>query len=171
MSKKKYKLLAAVVVIIFGGVHLWNSTHSLSLAARTRELGIKQEFGFYKWEKTDDGRRFRWTKSCAGMELEIEQKLMEIALLASHPDIEKRPVTVRIYLVKDFFKEKRLLDELVLEQSIWQTYGYSLPEEVGEKVILLFKVSRTWNPQKRHGTPDPRSLGVAVGQIRWGDVP
>jgi hypothetical protein len=42
-----------------------------------------------------------------------------------------------------------------------------MQEEVGEEVILLFKVSRTWNPLKVQGTPDPRNLGVAVGQIEF----
>jgi len=41
------------------------------------------------------------------------------------------------------------------------------PEEVNQEVILLFKVSRTWNPLKVLGTPDPRNLGVAVGKIRF----
>lgn len=170
-SGRIYKLFVAVFIIFYAGIHLWNSTHSLSLAQRSEELGIKQEFGFYRWEKDNEGRKFRWTRSYGGMEIEIGEEVMEIPLLASHPDIEKKPVKVRIYLVKDFFKEKRLLDEIVLKQNIWQTYEYSLPEEVGEKVILLFKVSRTWNPQKWHGTPDPRNLGIAVGQIRWGSVP
>jgi len=170
-SGRIYKLFGAVLIIFYAGIHLWNSTHSLSLAQRSEELGIKQEFGFYRWEKDNEGRKFRWTRSYGGMEIEIGEEVMEIPLLASHPDIEKRPVKVRIYLVKDFFKEKRLLDEIVLKQSIWQKYEFSLPEEVGEKAILLFKVSRTWNPQKWHGTPDPRNLGIAVGQIRWGSVP
>jgi len=58
---------------------------------------------------------------------------------------------------------------LTLKQSAWKTYEYSIPDEVGEEVILLLKVSRTWNPLKTFGTPDPRNLGVAIGKIQFKD--
>jgi uracil DNA glycosylase len=38
--------------LIFCGLHLWNSTHSLSLKNRTEKFEIKQDFGFYQPEKT-----------------------------------------------------------------------------------------------------------------------
>jgi len=58
---------------------------------------------------------------------------------------------------------------LTLKQSAWKTCEYSIPDEVGKEVILLFKVSRTWNPLKTFGTPDPRNLGVAIGKIQFKD--
>jgi hypothetical protein len=33
--------------------------------------------------------------------------------------------------------------------------------------MLLFKVNRTWQPLRVLGTPDPRNLGVAVGEIKF----
>ena len=74
---------------------------------------------------------------------------------------------MKIFLVKDFFKQKKLLDEITLTRNVWKTYAYSVPGEVGQEVILLFKVSRTWNPLKVTGAHDPRNLGVAVGIIRF----
>jgi len=68
-------------------------------------------------------------------------------------------------VVKDFFKKRRLLDEIVLSQNTWENYTYSLPDDVGRDIILLFKISRTWNPMKTFGTPDPRNLGIALGVI------
>ena len=156
--------------MVFTVVHLWNSTHSLSLANRTKEFGIKQDFGFYRLEKTADGREFRWTRGYGGTTIKVEKPVIEIPLMASHPDIKRKPVKVKIYIVKNFFKEKKLLDELTLTRSVWKTYEYHLPEEVGKEVILLFKVSRTWIPLKVLGTPDPRKLGVAVGKIRFRDL-
>jgi hypothetical protein len=148
-------------------VHLWNSTHSLSLKNRTELLGIKQDFGFYQLEKTNEGREFRWTREYGGLTVKIEKPVIEIPLLASHPDIQQNPVKVKIYLVKNFFKQKKLLDELTLNQSIWKTCEYEVPEEVGQELILLVKVNRTWNPLKSLGTPDPRNLGVAMGKIEF----
>ncbi|GAG19651.1 unnamed protein product, partial [marine sediment metagenome] len=73
----------------------------------------------------------------------------------------------KIYLIKDFFKEKELLGEIVLRESSWKTCTYIIPEEVNNQVILLFKVSRTWNPWKISGASDLRNLGIAVGEINF----
>ena len=168
-SSKGLKISSIVLIVLFAGVHLWNSTHSLSLKSRTEQLGLRQDFGFDKLEKTRDGREFRWTRSYGGLTLKIEKPVVEIPLLASHPDIRKNPVTVKILLVKDFFKKEKLLDEIILKDSNWKTYEYSISEEVNQEVILLIKVSRTWNPLKTIGTPDPRNLGVALGRIKFKD--
>ena len=95
---------------------------------------------------------------------------MEVPLLATHPDIEEKPVKVKIYLIKDFFKEKKLLKELVFTRNVWQTYRFEIPEEIGQEVILLIEVSRTWVPQKILGVPDPRKLGVALGEIQFSEA-
>jgi len=164
---KNFKIFSLVLILIFSGVHLWNSTHSLSLGNRTQLLDLKQNFGLYQLEKTQDGREFRWTRGYGGLTIKIEKPVVEIPMLASHPDIEKNPLRVKIYLIKNFFKEKRMLDEVVLTENSWKTYEYYVPEEVNRQAILLFKVSRTWNPLKTFGTPDPRNLGIAVGEIKF----
>jgi hypothetical protein len=165
----RFRVFAGGLIFFYGTVLLWNSTHSLSLKNRTELLGIKQDFGFYQHEKTNDGREFRWTREYGGLTVKIEKPVIEIPLLASHPDIQKNPVKVKVYLIKDFFKQKKLLDELTLNQSIWKTCEYEVPEEVGKELILLVKVNRTWNPLKTLGTPDPRNLGVAMGKIEFKD--
>ena len=167
---KKFIGLGCLLIFVFGAVHLWNSTHSLSLKSRTERLGIKQEFGFYQLEKTKDGREFRWTGSTGGLTLKIEKAIMVIPFLASHPDLQKYPVTVDIYLIKQFFKKIRFLKEIMLRHNIWQSIVFSIPEEVGNEVIVLFKVSRTWNPLQTIRTPDSRNLGVAVGRIEFRDL-
>ena len=164
---KRQKWAAFVFLAFFGSVHLWNSTHSLSLASQTARYGLKQNFGFYRVETGGDGREFRWTREYGGMTIKIEKPMLRIPLLAAHPDIQRNPVKVNIYLVEDFFKQKKLLGELTLNQSVWETYEYSLPDEVGQEIILLFKVNRTWNPLKTTGAHDPRNLGVAVGDITF----
>ena len=93
--------------------------------------------------------------------------MIAIPLLASHPDIVKNPVKVRIFLIEDLFKKKKLLDEITITKNAWNTYEYPIPDELKKKLILLIKVSRTWNPQKTLGTPDPRDLGIAVGEIEF----
>jgi len=166
---KPFKVFSLALVFLFACVHLWNSTHSLSLKSRAELLGIKQDFGFYQLEKTDDGRHFRWTREYGGQTIKVEKPVIEIPLLASHPDIQEKPVKVKVYLVKELFKHRKLLGELVLNQGFWKTYAYEVPGEIGQELILLVKVNRTWNPLKTLGVPDPRNLGVAMGKIELKD--
>jgi len=167
---KKFIASSCLLIAFFGGVHLWNSAHSLSLKSRAEQFGLKQDFGFYQLEKTNDGREFRWTGSHGGITLRVEKAVMVIPLLASHPDLNRHPVTVEIHLIKQYFKEKRLLKKILVRQNIWQSFVFSIPDEVGREVIVLFKVSRTWNPLKTIGTADHRNLGVAVGRIEFKDL-
>jgi hypothetical protein len=170
LFSRKVTILIVLFMIIFGGVHLWNSTHSLSLKCRAEQFNLKQNFGFYREEETQDGRKFRWTKDHGGLMMTIEKPVIEIPLLASHPDLETDPVRLKILLLKDFFNQRIELAEILIRERGWKTYSYHLPEEIGQEVILLFKVSRTWNPLKTKGAPDPRNLGVALGQIEFRDM-
>lgn len=171
LSRRKTRILFVLILAFFLGSHIWNSTHSLSLESRTEKLNISHNFGFYKEERTEDGGPFRWTKRNAGMTLRIEKPVMEICLLASHPDIATNPVGVEILLVKDFFKEKKVLAEIILREAGWKDFAFSIPEEVSNNVILIFKISRTWNPLKTRGVPDPRNLGIAIRDIQFRDSP
>lgn len=171
LFSKISKMIAILLIFIFGVSFLWNSTHSLSLKSRINLLGLKQNFGLYSTEKTDDGREFNWARDYGGLTITIEKPVIEIPLHASHPDIRENPVTVKIYLIQDFFEQKTLLDKLILNTDTWKTYEYHLPDKLNQEAILLFKVSRTWNPQKVLGVPDPRDLGIAVGKIRFRESP
>lgn len=165
---RKFKIATAVVIIVSGSTLLWNSTHSLSLARRTKELNLPREFGLDNLEKTADGREFRWTREYGGIPVKLEKSVLSIPLHASHPDIRKKPVQIKFYLVKDFFKHKTFLKEITLARNEWQDVVLSVPpEDIGQEAILLLKINRTWNPLKTKGVPDPRNLGVAVGKIEF----
>jgi hypothetical protein len=169
LSDRRFIMTAAALLVVYGAIHLWNSSHSLSLRSRTEQFAINREFGLDKPEKTAEGREFRWTREYGGIRFKIEKADFVIPLSAAHPDIQKRPVKVKIYLVQDFFKRKRLLKEITLTRSLWQDVALSAPGEVGREAVLLVTVSRTWNPRKMTGVPDARNLGVAVGKIEFKD--
>jgi O-antigen ligase len=166
---QRLKIVSFSLIVLFAGSHLWNSTHSLSLSARTARFGLKQDFGLDRQEKTADGREFRWSKRYAGLAVKIKKPVMEISLHASHPDIQRNPVRVRIFLVRRLFREKTLLADISLDNSIWKTCAFPVSALMNREVILLIKVSRTWNPHKTLGIPDSRNLGVALGNIQWKD--
>jgi hypothetical protein len=164
---QRFKIAFGCLMIIFAVVFLWNSTHSLSLRSRTRDVPLTQDFGLTQLETTEDGRVFQWTRSYGGVSVTVEKPRMKIPILASHPDIDVYPVKVRIFIIKDLFREMILLDELTIRERLWKTYEYSIPDELDKDIILLFKVSRTWNPLKTLGTPDPRNLGIALEEIEF----
>jgi O-antigen ligase len=166
-QRRNFTALGLLLILTFGAVYLSNSTGSLSLETRTKDLHLSQDFGLDRVEKTADGLEFRWSQKSAGLAVRIEKSTLGIPLLASHPDIQKNPVKVRLFLVKNFFREKKLLDVITIREELWKTYHYSLAEDQGQEVILLFKVSRTWNPLKTLGIPDSRNLGVAIGKIEF----
>jgi hypothetical protein len=156
-------------ILIFGAVHLWNSTHTLSLERHTSEFEIRHEFGLDKPEALSGGRTMRWSGAVAGISLQASKPAVEIPVLASHPDIQKHPVYVKIFLYRDFFREKILLDKLKINHNRWQVYSRRLPVNPNEQVVLVFEVSRTWSPLKELGVQDSRKLGIALGKITWAD--
>ena len=166
---RAFSFLSLVLVIGFAACHSWNSVHSLSLESRSERFGLEQNFGFFPAETADTGEEFRWSGSRGGMTVTVDKPVLEIPIHAAHPDISVHPVEVEIFLSADFFKHTRLLKKISLSGNDWEKLTLYLPGETGKKVILLFRVSRTWNPKKRTGTPDPRDLGVAVGRITFKD--
>jgi O-antigen ligase len=168
--KKKEIVIGLIVILVFSTIHLWNSTHSLSLESRTAKYGFNREFGLDKLEKTADGRDFRWTREYGGIPIKIEKPALSLPIHASHPDIQAKPVRIEIYIFNGFFKHKKFLKEITLSRNDWQDVALTVPpEDVGRDVIILLKISRTWVPLKVTGAPDPRHLGVAVGKIEFKD--
>jgi hypothetical protein len=161
------KIGLTAVVLVFAASQAWNSMGALSLESRTKIFSWKQEFGLDKPETMPDGRAFRWSKGVAALAVNLAGREAVIPVHASHPDIADKPVTVRISLVRGFFRGRTALAEVELSDSRWKDVALVFPETSGSDVRLLIEVSRTWNPQKRLGVPDPRDLGVAVGEIRF----
>lgn len=159
--------LGVFFIAAFGFIHARNSLGPLSLKTKTEKYHLSHDFGFYEAEKTESGRMFRWTDRRAGKSLRVKKKTMVLDLHASHPDIHDNPVSVKIFLVKDFFSDKKLLRDIILSDTSWKSLEVDLRGEVGKEHILLFEVGRTWNPMKEKGIPDPRDLGIAVGRIRF----
>ena len=167
-SDHRHWLAIATLIVIAGGSLLWSSTHALSLAERTRRFRLRQEFGLGLAEKTQDGMDFRWSGRSAGLTLIIENPTIVVPLLASHPDIRKRPVRVRIYITTDLRTKPKLVKELRLSENRWEKVNLEVLAYVAKQVLLIFETDRTWNPYKAGVSPDPRNLGLAIGKIDSG---
>ena len=166
-SRKFVRLAGLILILVFSGTLLWNATNSLSLVSMTKKYQFENHFGFYGIEKTPEGIAYEWTKQNAGITVDIKKSVMVIRMRASHPDIAQKPVHVSIYLLRDSFRKRKLIDEIVLKNSNWLGKAYFLPNDVDQRRVLLFKVDRTWNPKKVLGVPDPRELGIAFRKIKF----
>jgi len=163
-------ILVCVGVMVFAVVHIWNSVNDLSLLSRTRKFRLIQSFGLYQKE-VSDGRQFRWTKKTAAMAIKMEKPVLLLPIHASHPDLAQRPLRLKIYTTQDLFKSKDLAADIVIRDKNWQTIRLELPEKTGREFLLVFEVSRAWQPLKILGTPDPRHLGVAIGEMSFEEDP
>lgn len=166
---KRFNWIARISILLFSAALLWSSFHSLSLEQKTKRFDIKHEFGLYDTERSQENLDFRWTKRNSCMTVTIEKPIIEIPIHASHPDIQADPVLVEILMIKDHLKHIKKLDQIILNTNIWRTFHYDLSANIGQDIVLLFKVSRTWNPQKIMGVQDSRNLGIAIGKILFKD--
>ncbi len=103
------------------------------------------------------------------MTVKVRGPAMVVPILASHPDIRDNPVKVRVFSTDNLFKQKTLLDEVVLEENVWKDLRFDFSDRIWSEFLLYFEVSRTWRPSDALSSPDPRSLGVAVGELRFED--
>ncbi len=138
--------------------------------ARFLKIAPKHGVGFYDPE-TGTGatgarpgapRRFRWTGMRASMPLDypVGRKtewmgLLEFSMRCVHPDIEKKPVVVRMLADEKVVREKKFRDHE------WKTVYLSSDDLKGAKV-LTFHASRTWNPREMGVSGDERDIGAAV---------
>lgn len=165
------KLFIGVLVILFLIFHALSTVQDLSLQARTKKFRLIQTFGFYPEEKSEKRGEFKWSTKTAGIPVVVKKPILTVPILASHPNIQKDPVRLKVSLTKNLFKKRRYLREIILDKEQWQDVKFDLRDDVGSEILLVFEVSRTWNPQEVSGTPDTRDLGVAIGTITFEDLP
>lgn len=124
---------AAVIFILFAGLHSFNSVRSLSIPQRTAKFGWPQDFGFYGWEKDGQGSNFRWAKTKAGLSLPNLGPEIVFRLHASHPDIEKNPLQIEISLANRWFKKKKKICSLEIRDKTWHQVVIPLWEELAKE--------------------------------------
>ncbi len=158
---------AVSAVALFAVVFVWTSAHSLSIPARREAVGWEQNYGFYDRESDPDGRSFRWSRREAGLSIAIRGSELILPLRAAHPDIERRPVRVRIFLADAHFRPSVLLRDLTLADGRWTEAVCGLDGTEGREARLVILTSRSWRPRDIPGLTDPRDLAVAVGDPQF----
>jgi O-antigen ligase len=160
---KKYYKIALVLMAFLGMIQLWNSTHGLSLTAWAERTNADQDFGFYQKEEDNRGFSFQWAQKRAGFAFEKIGDHLVIPVNASHPDIERNPVRVRIYGTNNYFNKNQLIKEIELTKNEWQNLEIDLSNDKENRVALVIETDREWEPYKYLKVPDKRKLAIGVG--------
>jgi hypothetical protein len=166
-NRRTYAYISVFLILIFAAGHLWVSTHSFRIEQRRTRFGWAQDFGFYQIEHDEKMRLFRWTEKIAGIVERNTGVDLKIPLRASHPDLQKNPVRLKIYSSNEYFQRIDLIEEITFNNSRWIDFIYKANSNFGGKIYFLFESSRTWQPYKALGVPDYRKLGVAVGLTQY----
>jgi len=165
-ERKKNSLfgwIALAGLLIFSGIFLWNSTHSLSVFKAAEKYGWKPNFGLYRMEQDERAFRFHWTRKTAGFSFQNLHQTLVLPIRATHPGIERYPVKVGIYLADVKFQPLEILQELTIDHSQWQRFEYDFRDFPLETIYLVFKTERDWQPQKMLGVTDSRKLAIGLG--------
>jgi len=168
--KPFWMVLALILTGSFAVLHLWNSTHSLSLKNQTSRFGWSQNYGLYEMEKDPRRFNFRWAKKSAGLTIEAMSPSIVIPMRVSHPDIDKKPVRIKIFLGDEYFRKRALLRDLVFSKNDWINFEYRISPPQKRKIFFVFETDRDWQPIKSLGLPDSRSLALGLGE-EWFKYP
>ncbi|MGB2907786.1 MAG: O-antigen ligase family protein, partial [Candidatus Aminicenantaceae bacterium] len=156
-------------VLVFALLHLWNSTHSLSLSNTTVRFELGQSFGLYPAEIDGEGHTFNWARKRAGLTFGKEEAGSMLPIRASHPGIERHPVHVTLYTADPAFKNKVKHQEVRLMSTDW--HFLRLPDllDSGKRIHIYIETDREWQPSKYSESIDSRRLAVAIGAIKVQD--
>lgn len=117
--------------------------------------------GLYQKEHTDVDGFFVWTARQAKVSLcPGKEKTVPITLRALNPDLEQRPLTVRLRLKS----QRQSYTDVILRDSAWKTIELQRPEEAIEPEILELVSSRIWSPSQLSLEGDSRWFGV---MLKW----
>jgi hypothetical protein len=83
------------------------------------------------------------------------------SLRADHPDIDRLPVTVRV------FWNERAVGEIVLRDRSWNEARIDLGDAPETAGVLSLRTDRTWVPAEAGASTDTRKLAVAATEVRW----
>ena len=144
-----------IVALIFAADTYWVGRTALRPPYRAIWADWNYERGFYDPEKTATAEPFRWTSDNAVSVFPATGPYLKLTVWLHHPDLESRPVDVRIWRA-----HQRIATMTVHDAAPMTWYIRGDPNQ--RQMMIETWVSRTWTPAD-YGERDSRTLGLAVG--------
>jgi hypothetical protein len=154
-SWRAWALVGGLTLLSAGG-QAYVGVHRLRPPLRAATVGWGYSYGFYGPEQHPVVGSFRWTRRQAVTVLPVHEPRLRLRMFVHHPDVERRPVHVAVWV-----DDRRVLD-VTLQNHQVHTWDIPLPTD-RPRVALTVRVDRTWRPVD-YGLPDVRTLGVGIAE-------
>jgi len=152
---KNKKIIAIVVFTLFIAANII-SFHSLHPLTWARKAGYDYDYGFWYWEKDEQGNEFRWSKEYAGIYLDLDEKGFspEIKIFCGAPlnNLAQKQQKVEIYW------QGKLYREIAFKEN--RTEFIKIKGEPEGKGFLEIKANPVFNLKKLGLGAETRNLGV-----------
>jgi hypothetical protein len=130
---------------------------------RALRFGWEYVAGFYDHERQPGNTLFRWSAGRAIDVFPVTDRYLRLRYWVNHPDLDRRPVRVRIWL-----RDRLVVDQTLRNAAPVTEYVQSPPGQ--SRMMLEAQVSRTWKPSD-YGQNDTRDLGLAFEDWAFVSVP
>ncbi|HEX3703500.1 MAG TPA: O-antigen ligase family protein [Vicinamibacterales bacterium] len=146
-------LAAGALLVAFLAGTLFVGWARLRPPQRALRFGWEYVSGFYDHEQLSRDTLFRWTAGHAMDVFPVRDRYLRLRYWVHHPDVERRPVHVDIWL-----QNRHIVDEMLKSVAPVTEYVRLWPDD--PRMMLEARVSRTWKPSD-YGEGDTRDLGLA----------
>jgi hypothetical protein len=148
-----------VVVVAYAAGTLYLGHRTFSVPGRAQRFGWNYNYGFYAPEPGAEPP-YRWTKRTAVTVVPVGGRSFNLKVWTQDPTAAQRPVLAKVWVD----------DRLVLDAMLTSSRPVQRRIDVrdGEaRMVVRTWVDRTFSPGVQ-GSPDPRELGLAVGDWTFG---
>ena len=167
------RIMAFIGVLLLSGVSFLCYRHmndtDLNSERRRASIGVLGEEGFYDWENWHaQSKPWRWCGKSGVICVKKMNNYASFDLISNFPNLSSDPQKVTVYVNGEPLTNVTLsVPGEAYKVSL--PVGYALPFDSVADQCVTFRLTcdKTWRPCD-YGVPgDERTLGVAMGHIRW----
>ncbi|MBF0344299.1 MAG: O-antigen ligase family protein [Nitrospirae bacterium] len=153
-------LKACMIIVTLSSIHYISNT-SLKFLKHKYNYTMPYDNTYRGFYINSDNNPYRWFSKEGSIYL-TGKGTVDFSLLCDHPDVQKKPVTLSIYV------DNTLVDEITFISNKVKNWTYSINDNTKHR--FTFIVSRTYNSFIYGTKTDNRILGIAVSHKTKVDV-
>jgi len=169
LVKYSISLLIFIVLLLYAWKTYENNKNSLNSERRNAVYGLKNETGFYKWEKWKNiPFKVRWMGKMATSTVERKNLFLGIPVMSNAPDLStNNPIKISF-----FINGLKVQNHTIKKPGEWTLVKFFVPfanpfiKNIAPHTSIRIEADRTWMP-KASKENDTRKLSVLTGEFRW----